>query len=196
MSQAKIFYERLLPHWHPPDAFLFITFCLYGSMPLWRRPEATASPGEAFRGTDAHLDAARTGPVWLKDSRVASAVVQVLRSVEIDRRMCEIGGFVVMSNHVHLLMRPIAPAAEVMRFIKGVSARTANQILNRMGLPFWQRESYDHWVRNDTEYRRILRYLEWNPVTAGLVENPELWPWSSASQIHHEQAKACSTTRA
>ena len=134
-----------------------------------------------------------TGPTWLKDTRVANAVVEVLHSAQTDRRLCEIGGYVVMSNHVHLLMKPIAPAQEVMKWIKGVSARNANLILGRAGQPFWQSESYDHWVRDSAEYWRIARYIEWNPVKAGLVEKPELWPWSSASQMRHEQAKACST---
>lgn len=78
--------------------------------------------------------------MWLKDSRVAGIVVDVLRSAQHEKGLCEIGGFVVMSNHLHLLMKPVAPAGQCMQWIKGVSARKANEILGRTKLPFWQKE--------------------------------------------------------
>jgi hypothetical protein len=56
----------------------------------------------------------------------------------------------------------------------------ANAILARTGQPFWQDESYDHWARTPEEAEKIIRYIEGNPVAAGLVPQPERWRWSSA----------------
>jgi REP element-mobilizing transposase RayT len=70
---------------------------------------------------------------------------------------------------------------KITKSIKGFTAREANRILRRTGERFWQDESYDHWIRNENEWNRIVRYTELNPVAAGLVETPEQWPWSSAS---------------
>ena len=53
--------------------------------------------------------------------------------------------------------------------LKGYTAREANRLLGRTGQPFWQGESYDHWVRDETEFIRIIAYIENNPVKAGLV---------------------------
>jgi hypothetical protein len=72
--------------------------------------------------------------------------------------------------------------AEVTRAVKNTRAREANLILGRTGLRFWQDKSYDHRVRDGKELERIVRYIEWNPVRAGLVGRAELWPWSSASE--------------
>jgi len=66
-----------------------------------------------------------------------------------------------------------------MHSIKSFTAQKANLLLDRCGLPFWQHESNDHWVR-DGEFDRIKRYIEMNPVKAGLVSEPHLYPWSSA----------------
>jgi len=55
-----------------------------------------------------------------------------------------------------------------------------NNHLERCG-PFWQKESFDHWVRDVDELERIIRYIEENPVKAGLVASPEDWPHSSAN---------------
>jgi putative transposase len=86
-----------------------------------------------------------------------------------------------MANHVHVLLAPLAPLEQITQQIKGASAREANLILCRTGSPFWQKESFDHWIRNPAELQKIRAYIEHNPVAAGLVARPEDWPWSSAS---------------
>ena len=57
--------------------------------------------------------------------------------------------------------------------IKSATARAANQVLGRIGKTFWQDEFYDHWIRTDTERARIIDYIEYNPLAAGFVREPE-----------------------
>ena len=64
--------------------------------------------------------------------------------------------------------------------IKGRTAREANEILSRTGESFWRREYFDHWMRTSAEFQKVAEYIEMNPVNAGIVENPEDYPWSSA----------------
>jgi len=85
-----------------------------------------------------------------------------------------------MVNHVHILIYPKCTLSRITKSIKNFSARQANAILGCTGQPFWQDESYDHWVRGPEEMEKIVRYIEGNPVTAGLVKRPEDWRWSSA----------------
>ncbi len=88
-----------------------------------------------------------------------------------------------MANHVHILIYPAAKLSRITKAVKNFSARQANAILGRTGQPFWQDESYDHWVRGPDELEKIVRYIEENPVAAGLAERAESWPWSSAFRI-------------
>jgi putative transposase len=104
-----------------------------------------------------------------------------------EERLYDLHAWVVMANHVHLLARPLIQPSEVFRRIKGRSARAANLVLHRTGEPFWQSESYDHWVRNSDEMTKIARYIENNPVTAGLAARAEDYRWSSA-WVRVEQA--------
>jgi REP element-mobilizing transposase RayT len=76
--------------------------------------------------------------------------------------------------------RPIAEASRVLQWLKGTTAREANLALGRTGQPFWQREPYDHWVRDERELERITAYIENNPVRAGLVADASHYEWSSA----------------
>ena len=138
--------------------------------------------------------------MWLKDPRVAALVVSALREGQAVRNLYRLRAFVVMANHVHVLLEPEAPVAEVTQWIKGTTARRANALLGRCGEPFWQHESYDHWARSLDEFQGIVRYIEFNPVAAGLVESAEEWPWASAysgggggEQAGDGQAEACPT---
>ena len=70
-----------------------------------------------------------------------------------------------------------------MQSLKRFTAREANRMLGRTGQAFWQEESYDRLVRDETEFRRITRYIEMNPVNAGLAVSPEEFPWSSTRPI-------------
>lgn len=176
------FYTRRLPHWHPPDADFFVTWRLYGSLPKASRETEPSQPaGEAFLAQDRELDRAASGPLWLKNAQVAECVSGILVAGMSRWRFYELYAWVVMANHVHALLRPLIPLHKALMNIKSGSARAANAVLGRTGLPFWQDESYDHWVRNDRERSSIVRYIHNNPVNAGLVAEPEDWPWSSAA---------------
>ena len=179
-----VYYRRNLPHWIPEEQALFITWRLYGSMPAVLSSKAgvrgTISAGEEFRRVDAALDRADSGPLWLKDPRIAACVVEKLHKGTSQLHHYQLHAYVVMANHVHVLLTPRIEVRRLMRGLKGATARIANIILDRTGEPFWQDESFDHWVRSEAQFARIRNYIERNPVTAGLVGKPEDWPWSSA----------------
>jgi REP-associated tyrosine transposase len=176
------FYRRRLPHWQPAGQDIFITWRLYGSLPRnIPPPKVDSSPGEAFVHYDRFLDEVRTGPLWLKDSRIAESILTSLRDAQ-QRKLFNLRAYAIMANHVHVLLTPIVPLAQLTQRIKGATGRQANLILSREGMRFWQDESFDHWVRNTAEGQKIRTYIERNPVTAGLVKNAKDWPWSSASQ--------------
>src|SRR6266567_7424617 len=97
-----------------------------------------------------------------------------------------------MPNHVHVVIEPHARLPKITKSIKGFTARAANKIPSRTGEPFWQDESYDRLIGNPEERNRIIRYIERNPVSAGLVERPEEWAWSSAAGLNeHRQECLC-----
>ena len=180
------YYERNLPHWLPSGKDLFVTWRLHGSLPrslIYALKTARyPSPGRRFRDFDVHLDSLKCGPAWLKQPPIAAVVVGKIKHVE-QLGLCQFHAYVVMPNHVHVLLEPAARLEEITRSIKGTTARQANVLLGRTGEQFWQTESFDHWVRNSAEFERIRCYIEANPVSAGLVNTPSDWPWSSAAEV-------------
>jgi putative transposase len=198
------YYERNLPHWQPEGASIFLTWRLYGSLPasvvearnklneerLRRSKDAdtarngcATSAGDRFRILDRALDRATTGPFWLREARVADCVVDVMRKGERELGYFDLHAFVVMPNHVHLLITPKIALSRIMDGLKGASSRAANLILSRTGQHFWQDESFDRWVRDAKEFERVCAYIERNPVSAGLVAKAGEWKWSSAGAL-------------
>jgi REP-associated tyrosine transposase len=171
---------RRLPHLYPEDRWLFITWNLRGALrPSQFPPPNKALSGETFAAMDRALDTARAGPMFLRQDAIASLVASSLHhGMELGHY--ELASFVIMANHVHALLLPKVEVSKLMKSLKGYTAREANRALGRTGIPFWQKESYDHWVRDEAEWNRIARYIENNPVRAGLVSVPEAYRWSSA----------------
>jgi putative transposase len=108
----------------------------------------------------------------LKDPRIAKSVLLAINAAQ-QRKMFALRAYVIMANHVHVLLAPQSPIAQIMQQIKGATAREANLILGRTGIRFWQDESFDHWIRDSGEWQRVRTYIERNPVAAGLVKKPE-----------------------
>ncbi|HXR10037.1 MAG TPA: transposase [Candidatus Acidoferrales bacterium] len=177
------FYRRHLPHWEQPGQDLFITWRLFGSLPAQFRPPAKVETnGQQFVSFDRELDRARTGPLWLKEPPVAEVAFRELRDAHVERKLFRLRAYVLMANHIHILLEPLAPLSKITHQVKGATAYRANRVLSRIHQRFWQDESFDHWVRDAAEGQKIRRYIENNPVVAGLVARPEDWPWSSASR--------------
>jgi len=191
----KLYYQRNLPHFQPFGATLFITFRLAGSLPkeVMLRLEEEARYKEAeielitdpqlqkqaiilaqeqlFSKWDAALDAAKQSARWLANPEVASMVCEAVHYR--DQRMYSLDAYCVMPNHVHLVCTPLEnqessiPISEIIHSLKGYTGHQANKLLGRQG-KFWQHESYDHVVRDDADYQRIVQYVLDNPVRAGL----------------------------
>ena len=188
--------RRRLPHIYPEDTPLFLTFHLHGSMPATLRPPpGPLSSGEAFVWLDRRLDTTRKGPCIFDNPRSRKSLPISIRK-GVDLGHYKLHAYVVMANHVHLLIQPTIAPDRLLRSLEGSAAREANRLLDRTGEPFWQKESYDHWVRNTKEFLKIKAYIENNPVKAGLVRDARDFPWSSAGvemSLDAARTSACAT---
>jgi len=176
------FYKRNLPHWQPECCSIFVTWRLYDSLPKGFSEHLrkwSDEPGKQFLNAERLLDAASSGPRWLNDPEIACTTRRAIeRGAELGHY--DLRAYVIMPNHVHVLLDPLTPLDKLTKGIKGVSARNANTKLGRVGNPFWQDESFDHWIRSPGEFASVQTYIESNPVKARLCANPQDWHWSSA----------------
>jgi putative transposase len=117
--------------------------------------------------------APRLGPEACKE-----ACLEALEATRV-RTGIEIYGYVVMPEHVHLLISEpsIQPLSRALQGLKqGVSWRIGK---GKATEPFWETRYYDFNVYSDRKLKEKLRYIHRNPVRRGLVSNPADWQWSS-----------------
>ena len=133
------------------------------------------------------------GVKHLENNELAQLVVDKI--FEFDGVWYDALAVCIMPNHVHVVFDfsiqikeniPINDATYVqldvvMKRIKGATGLYCNRILGRSGVSFWQRESFDHYVRNEPELGRIIRYVAQNPVKAGLVKQWTDWKFTYIS---------------
>jgi len=146
---------------------------------------------------DSFLDAGH-GRCWLKEPAIGSMVAQAMRYYH--RKRYTLYAFVVMPNHVHALVRPHTgyTLSQVLHNWKSFTAHEAQKAAQASGLlipkgeAFWQRESYDHLIRDEADFARVLEYIVQNPVKAGLCEKPEEWPYLEIAGALENEASGAS----
>ncbi len=194
--------RHVLPHLKREGGTYFVTFRLAGTLPAEliealkrerqtilaqalaaKRPLTWHEQEELFRWysarVDAYLDAGH-GDCFLRQPPIADLVAGALTFFNGERY--ELRAWAVMPNHVHVVLWPKPPhtLSEILHSWKSYTATKANKMLGRAGRDFWQEESYDHLIRDDTDRARCCQYTTLNPVNARLCAQPEDWKWCSA----------------
>jgi len=188
--------RRRLPEGEQQGATYFITFRLGDAVPqkllrqwkeeleTWRKfhpePWDASTKYEYQRrfedAREAWLDQGH-GECLLRQPQIAATVANALR--HFDGVRYALDSFVVMPNHVHVLVRPREDHAlsEILHSWKSSSAKEINKFRERSGI-VWQDENYDRMVRDFGELERYRDYIKENPVGAKLGEGEfilELW---------------------
>ncbi len=191
--------RRNLPHWTSEGSIYWITFRLADSLPqeklsawqaerdLWLKYHPQPWSDDDWREYDecfgerlqSWLDAGY-GSCALMRPDIRQVVQDCLLRFEGERLRLHAG--VIMPNHVHLLLEPLAgnELSELLKGIKGASARKANHILKSTGTAFWMDESYDHIVRSERQYKHFSDYIANNPVKSKLSAD-QFWLFQSDS---------------
>jgi putative transposase len=202
----KFSYRRRLPHIQPEGATFFVTSRLAGSLPVdvieklhrerdliaaelekiadkhERAEKAYLASRRLFAKWDKVLDNSDTGIKYLANAQIAKLVVESLHFR--DGKVYELIAYCLMPNHIHIVFMPLEEnkgkyysLSRIMHSFKRRTAHEANLILCRTGT-FWQHENYDHFVRDDAELERIVKYVLSNPFKANLVREQAAWKWN------------------
>jgi len=97
-----------------------------------------------------------------------------------DRDVYLLHEFVVMPDHLHLMITPKTSLEKAMQFIKGGSSHRIGKLRGRKS-DVWQVGFHDWTIRDPDDWRAKVQYIQENPVRAKLVEKAADWPYSSAT---------------
>src|SRR5258706_3779845 len=166
VNQRRGRYSRgYLPHYDGDIVTQFVTFRLADSLPesvgrgLQRNLECRLiSDIEYHKAIEKYLDRGE-GAAHLKHIRIANCVAETLS--KFDAIKYELLAWVIMPNHGHILLTPIAPysLAEIMHSIKSYTANFGNKVLGRSGR-FWSPEYFDRFIRGTVHFNRVRHYIQ------------------------------------
>jgi REP element-mobilizing transposase RayT len=131
------------------------------------------------RKTEAHLDAGKYGPTFLRQPELMQIVLNGWMYFERAGEV-EVHAVCVMPNHVHAVVsqprgrQPICPG-KLMRRHKTFTANQCNRLLGRTGQAFWATNYFDRTIRRG-RYSAVIKYVLCNAVAAGLVRFWQEWP--------------------
>ena len=162
---------------------VFLTWILHDSLPPDRiLPDGVDLEWQSFITVDRLLDEARSGPLYLRRREIAAMVVETVAACGSALCQYDLHSYVIMPNHIHLLVTPRVELRKLTAMVKNVTARRANEMLGQPGARFWGEQRCEHVVREHHEFDRICQYIECNPVPAGMVREAADWPFSSAGR--------------
>jgi putative transposase len=124
----------------------------------------------AFRDGAAYFVSTQTveRKPFFRNERWASLMLETLRNYE--GSGYELHAYVIMPDHLHLLISPNETLEKSVQLIKGGFSFRAKRELNWKG-EIWQSGFTDHRIRDGEDWKRHLEYIRKNPVRAGLVSN-------------------------
>lgn len=139
------------------------------------RPPRVIIPGTPIHITQRGVDRC---PTFLDDRDFATYLVTLRSAME--RARCELHAYVLMTNHVHLLLTPADACgpSTLMRLVGGWYVRYFNDRYQRSG-PLWEGRYRSRSVTDGNYFFACSRYIERNPVRAGLAEECAAYAWSS-----------------
>lgn len=186
-----------LPHFDGGEIPQSVTFRLADSFPkkcldAWRDelthlPEKEAS-AERRRRIETYLDMG-AGKAWLRDPRIARLVQKAL--LHFDGERYRLHAWVIMPNHVHVLLTPHKgrSLSDILHSWKSYTTKEANHILGRSG-DLWQEEYFDRYIRDELHFAATVEYIESNPVRAHLCTMNEEWEFGSAARKYAGETPA------
>ncbi len=189
-------YVRHLPHWRRDRATYFVTFRLADSLPKVKLNELASlrrewerlhpPPREKESLERLARDQAERIEKWLDEGMGSCLLKEQLSSAllieamhHFNNKHYELGAYVVMPNHCHAILRPLACTEHDLETIVGgwkqYSGKRINEHRGTKG-EVWQDECYDRIIRDEEHLYRCLQYIGRNPTKAGLTRNEcSLW---------------------
>jgi predicted dehydrogenase/REP element-mobilizing transposase RayT len=181
--------RRHLPHWEQENGTYFITFRQADALPqeivqqwrdelrLWMvdhpKPWDGDTADEYYRRfqerTEKWLDQG-SGSCVLAKPEAAKIVCDALHHFDGDRYVLD--GYVIMPNHVHVLVKPADghSLSDVLHSWKSFTSKEIKKLVGNVDEAFWQDENFDHLVRHGSSLERKRNYVRSNPVVAKLTQ--------------------------
>jgi putative transposase len=116
----------------------------------------------------------RQEPFFVEPAKVELVRAQFLRTES--QVKFALTAYCFMPDHLHLIASGLAEDADVKKFIARAKQYSGFHFKREFGISLWQRYGFERVIRDDMELACTIGYIVANPVRAGLVSHPSLYP--------------------
>ena len=161
MNNLNNYHKRKLSHFQYDGMLNFITFRTHDSIDEYIKKlnlSKIENKNKQYQ-IDKYLDNSQKG-AYLYDTQIKIMKNILFMYDNIDYKLYS---FAIMPNHIHILLLPKNSLSNIMKKLKGKSARLLNEHMNRSG-KFWAREYYDKIIKDDIQFKNTMNYILNNPI--------------------------------
>jgi putative transposase len=119
---------------------------------------------------------------YFEDVSVVSIVLREILRTAIESEF-DVLAYCFMPDHLHLLVQSHAPDADLLAFVKRCRQRTTVAVSRPAGALLWQRGYHERTLRSEERVETVAKYMQANPVRAGLVHTADEWPHTGGTLL-------------
>ncbi len=173
-DEIKGYYKRKhLPHYDNDRVYQLITYRLFDSVPknlLYRWMDQLEMDGNLEKGSEKYIALERKihtyedsgyGQCYLRNPLIHNIIKEAFE--KFDKVRYELLDWVIMPNHVHVLLTPYQGFSlpKIVQNWKSYTAREANKVLGRTG-QFWMKDYFDRYIRSEEHLYKVIGYIDKN----------------------------------
>jgi putative transposase len=114
-------------------------------------------------------------PLFVREDAMSLVLLDLSRTADVEHSA--VIAYCFMPDHLHTLVEGIRADCDLRRVARVFKQRSSFQWKRRMNGELWQRRYFEHVLRDDEDSFQVARYILDNPVRAGVVRNPEDYPF-------------------
>ena len=151
---------RLENYDYSQNGAYFITICVKDRLPILSEISASAVGASIARPKDIRVPKPELTDIGLIVERAIQSIPLHYENISVDK-------YVIMPNHVHLLIRIDSESGRAMLAptgISGIVQQMKGYVTKQYGKAIWQKSFYDHVIRSERDYLEIWQYIDGNPA--------------------------------
>ena len=104
---------------------------------------------------------------YIEYTGIGELCVNAIKNISENYKNIEVDSYVIMPNHIHMILciedGNKDSISKIVSYFKSFVSRNYNRMINDK-IEIWQKSFYDHVIRNEEDYKRILEYVVYNPL--------------------------------
>ena len=148
----------------------YVTICTYNRQEILSKIDSNYCRGR--------VPPLPTNQIEIKNTEIGEIIENTIKIIN-QKDNVKICNYIIMPNHIHCIIQleknqgrdGTLPLQAIIGRFKSFTTKQYNLLNNTIGIKLWQRNYFEHIIRNEKEYLEICKYMKENPIKYYLNKN-------------------------